>query len=141
MSKVYVYNDNIHPLEEQFKGNKVHIAAEDYWRDAKGQKLAMDIYEANDFRGQYHPVPFDGSGKIIDDAKYYKKIKMEPVADQAGEIVDVQTGVKCMFKECKHVSASPEELETHSKNKHPNADTLILPEEDLEIKKKAWQKK
>src|SRR4051812_31473195 len=107
MPKVKVFNDNIHPLEEMFKGEKVYIAAKDFWRDKAGNIKEMDIYEANDYRGQYAPVPFDGSGKMIDDAKYYKIIKMIPVdTDLEEEEEDDTPTYKCMAKECKHVSPS-----------------------------------
>lgn len=135
-NKVYVYNGNEYPLRELFKGEQVDIAAKDYWRDKTGEKKKIDIYEANDFRGQYHPVPFDGSGKMLNDPKHYKIIKMEPVDQVTEEAIPDKPSFKCMAKECKHVSPSPEELEAHTTTRHPNAEKLILPEEDARTQKK-----
>lgn len=136
--KVYVYNLNKYPLREQFKGEEVTIEAEDFWKDKKGIRKAVDIYEANDFRGQYHPVPVDGSGKMVNDPKHYKMIKMVPVEDPDDVVIkDEIPAFKCMAKECKHVSPSQEELEAHTKVRHPSIETLILPEEDAQLSRKA----
>ena len=140
MAKVYLKNTNDYPLVEMFKGEKVEILANDYWRDKKGEKKILDIYEANDFRGQYHPVPFDGSGKMEDHPKYYKKVAMEPCDDEGYSVITADSGFKCMAKECKHVSASSEELETHTKVKHGSMETLILPEEDAKPTNSKWKR-
>lgn len=135
MQKVRVFNDNIHPLKEIFKGERVEIGPKDYWRDAKGNILELDIYEANDYRGQYAPVPFDGSGKMLNDPRYFKMIKMEPVDKAVGEDTKVQI-LKCMMKDCKFVATSTEQLEDHSAERHGGVDKLVLPEQDHAIKEK-----
>lgn len=141
MPKVKVYNFNCHPLNEMFKGEEVHIGANDYWRDKAGKIKEVDIYEANDYRGQYCPVPFDGSGKMLEDAKYYKKIRLEPIKEDIDEVEDDSPSFKCMAESCKHVSPSSEELEAHIKVRHPHAETLILPDEDKAIRAKQRAKK
>lgn len=129
--KVFVKNDNVYPLREIFKGEEITIDSGDFWRDKKGNKREVDIFEANDFRGQYHPVPIDGSGQMLkDDPKYHKKISMHPVNDVT--LVQAPT-FKCMAPDCAHVSPSPEELEAHTNVRHASIDKLILPEEDAEI--------
>lgn len=136
-NKVTVYNMNIHPLHEMFKGEEILIEPQDYWRDKKGNIKELDIYEANDFRGQYHPVPFDGSGKMINDPKHFKMLKMDPVDKmETSDDEDDAPAFKCMAKECKHVSPSSEELDAHIKVRHPAAEKLVMPEIDREIKKK-----
>lgn len=135
-NKVYVLNKNSYPLRELFKGEEVTIEANSFWKDAKGNKKILDIYEANDFRGQYHPVPFDGSGKMLNDPKHFKMIEMVPVDDEKMEVADEKPAFKCMAKECKHVSPSSEELEAHTKVRHPSLETLILPDEDVRIRSK-----
>lgn len=138
-AKVFIYNDNIYPLREMFKGEEVTIQANDYWRDKKGEKKEFDLFEANDFRGTYHPVPCDMSGKMLDDAKHYKKIKMIPTeVDTAKEDAPA---FKCMAPDCKHISPSPEELEAHTSVRHANIDKLILPDEDSRLKQKAQIKR
>jgi hypothetical protein len=135
MNKVYIYNKNAYPLREMFKGEEVTLAANDFWRDKAGNKKEIDIFEANDFRGQYHPVPFDGSGKMINDPKYFKMIEMIPVSHT--EVKEELTPTfKCMAKDCKHVSPSPEELEAHTKVKHGGLEKLTLPDEDARLSKK-----
>lgn len=132
---VYVFNKNSYPLREIFKGEEVTIEANDFWRDKKGNKKEMDIFTANDFRGQYHPVPFDGSGKMVNDPKHFKMIDMIPV-DATPVTHEEIPSFKCMAKDCKHVSPSPEELEAHTKVRHASAEKLILPEEDARLAKK-----
>lgn len=132
-NKVYLKNTNNYPLRELFKGEEVLISANDFWRDKGGEKKELDIFEANDFRGQYHPVPFDGSGKMINDPKHFKMIEMIPVPGQDGVPTELKPTYKCMAKECKHVSPSPEELEAHTNTRHPEVEKLILPDEDSRI--------
>lgn len=140
MAKVTVFNLNSHPLHELFKGEEVLIEANDYWRDKKGNVKELDIYEANDFRGQYHPVPFDGSGKMINDPKHFKMLRMDKVGEEASDTTEDDTPTfKCMAAQCKHTSPSSEELAAHIKVRHPSAETLVLPDEDKAIR--ARQKK
>lgn len=135
MSNVFIYNKNVYPLRELFKGDEVTINANDFWRDKDGNKKEFDQFEANDFRGQYHSRPSDGSGKMIDDAKYYKMIELVPVGGV--QIKEEPTSTfKCMAKDCKHVSPSPEELEAHTKTRHGNLEKLSLPDEDARLLKK-----
>lgn len=141
MAKVKVFNLNTHPLHEIFKGEEVLIESNDYWRDKKGNVKEMDIYEANDFKGQYHPVPFDGSGKMLNDPRYFKMIRMDQVEAGSMEEEDEIPSFRCMAKECKHVSPSSEELEAHIKVRHPTVETLILPDEDKAIRSRSRAKK
>ena len=137
MAKVTVFNTNVHPLKEMFKGEEVYIEAQDYWRDKKGKIKELDQFEANDYRGQYAPVPFDGSGKMVNDPRYFKMLKIEPVdGTEIGNASTEPVGYKCMAKECKHISPSAEELEAHAKVRHAALETLILPEEEEVIKRK-----
>jgi hypothetical protein len=141
MPKVTVFNLNVHPLHEMFKGDEVLIQANDYWRDKDGKIREIDIYEANDFKGQYHPVPFDGSGKMLEDSRYFKKIRMDKVQTEVDSEEEDTPAFKCMAAQCKHVSPSPEELTAHIKVRHPSEETLVLPEEDREIRAKNKAKK
>lgn len=118
-----------------FKGEEMTIQANDFWRDKNGNKKEFDVFEANDYRGQYRPVPFDGSGKMVNDPKYYKMIELVPVGGSVIKEEPTST-FKCMAKDCKHVSPSPEELEAHTKTRHGNLDKLVLPIEDERLGKK-----
>jgi hypothetical protein len=135
-NRVAVFNYNNWPVKELFKGEEVEILANDYWRDKTGNIKVMDIFEANDYRGQYKPVPFDGSGKMIDDPKYHKKIRLEPWGEQ--HKAEEKQVYRCMMKECSKtaVFSTEEELTNHIKGKHPGADTLVLPEVEADISAK-----
>ena len=136
--KVTVFNLNTFPLKELFKGEEVEIEAQDYWRDKKGNVKHIDQFEANDFRGSYHPVPFDGSGKMVNDPRHFKMLKIEPVDHEDEATAHSKTVARCMAQGCKHVSPSPEELEAHTKVQHPGIETLLLPEvEEASARKKA----
>jgi len=135
--KVFIKNINGYPLRELFKGEEVTIAANDFWRDKGGKKKELDIYEANDFKGQYHPVACDMSGKMINDPKHYKMLELIPVDASEVKTESDSPAYRCMAKDCKHVSPSAEELEAHTKTRHSNIDRLILPEEDAKLPKKA----
>ncbi len=131
--KVYILNKNVYPLREMFKGLEVTIEPNDFWRDKAGNKKEFDLFEANDFRGQYRPVPMDGSGKMLGDAKYFKMIEMVPVDGGKDKSSSAESSYRCMAKDCKHVSPSPEELEAHTNMRHPNIEKLILPDEDSRL--------
>jgi hypothetical protein len=135
MSKVYIKNENHHPLKQLFRGEEVLILAKDYWRDKSGNKRAFDIYEANDFRGTYMPAPIDTDGKRLDDPRYYKIISMEPVSDEKEEAVEPRDIFKCMAPGCRHVAKDGKALDKHVEAMHGNIETLILPEEDVKVKK------
>ena len=126
MANAMVYNDNVHDFKSIFKGDKVFIKAKGYWLDDSGKPKVMDLYEANDFRGTYHPVAVDGSG--VPDPKSYKMIKIEMIKEAAKQ--EMQSHV-CM--QCKHSSPSPEELEAHINVRHADAVKLGLP--DVDVKK------
>lgn len=137
--KVTVFNKNTHPIKEIFKGEEVFIGPQDYWRTKDGKVKEMDIFEANDYRGQYAMVPFDGSGKMINDPRYFKMIELRPVvqeADDHEDFEDSSTNFKCMATNCKFVGTNTEEFNRHCTIAHPETTRLILPDEDREIEKK-----
>lgn len=136
---VKLFNDNTYPLSEMFKGEPVTIEPKDYWRDKKGKVKILDLFEANDFRGQYHPIPLDGSGRMTNDPRNFKMIRME-VVDPDAPVVEETDLLRCMAQGCKHISSSQEEFEAHAGNAHPSVERLVLPEQDVEIKKKTAKK-
>lgn len=136
MPKVTVFNDNVHPLREMFKGDPVEIAAKDYWRDAKGEIREVDFYEATEFKGQYRPMPSDGSGHRVEDSKYHKILKITPVDAQGAQAVTEVVMHKCMARECRFVGSDATELANHTIAKHGDAERLVMPEADAEIETK-----
>jgi len=137
-SKVYVFNDNVHPIREIFKGEQMEIGAKSFWLNKDGSKKLMDVFEANEYAKQYRPVPCDMSGKMEESSKFYKMIRLIPETTEATKPNDAPI-FRCMAKDCTHISPSAEELEAHTKVRHQNAEKLVMPEveEALNRKKKA----
>mgnify|MGYP003661354265 CR=1 FL=1 len=126
MQKVKVFNDNTFDFKSNFKGDPVHIKAKSYWKGADGNDLIMDIYEANDFRGDYHPIKIKGDG--THDPESFKMIKLE-------KLEDAKEGLQnhiCMV--CNHKSPSSHELDAHVKFTHAEVPKVVIPE--LDNKKK-----
>jgi hypothetical protein len=128
--KVKVFNDNVHDFKSNFKGDPVFIKAKSYWTEKNGEPRVMDLYEANDFRGDYHPI-MKGANEEAD-PKSYKMIRLEVVGV---ETAAVQAEHVCM--QCKHKSPSPEELEAHIKVKHAEAVRTEIAELDEKPRNKA----
>lgn len=117
MAQVKVWNKNIHPLTELFKGNQITIPA--------GKYIEMEFFEAHEFKGQYHAQPVDVDGRLLDDPKHYKMITIEKAG---GAEAVVLTDHMCLV--CKHKSPSEEELDAHVKVRHADQAKLELPAED-----------
>lgn len=128
--QVKVWNDNTHDLVELFKGNKVMIPAKSF--------IEMEYYEAGEFKGQYHPRPVDNDGKMVDDAKHYKMVRIEKPTDKAVPIKAVG-GFACM--KCQQAYQAQDELDFHVKSKHADAARLELPEQDAELARQFDQSK
>lgn len=67
MSLVKVWNDNKYPFSDTFKGDKITIGP--------GEHIEMDWDDAVEFRGQFYPPEFDGSGN--QKAQSFKMIRVE----------------------------------------------------------------
>lgn len=121
--QVKVWNDNTHPFTQVFKEKKISIPAKSY--------VEMEFYDAYDFLGTYFPVEHDAAG--IQDPKSYKMLRV----DRGDAVRGIQGKIKkniCIV--CAHESPSPEELEAHTKVKHPEQPKLALPEVDDSIESK-----
>lgn len=115
--QVKVWNDNIYPLKQLFKGNSVLIPAKSF--------IEMEFYEAHEFLGTYHPVDYDADGK--QDPKSYKMLRVE----REDAVKGIQAKIKknlCIV--CKHESPSPEELKAHITVQHKDHAKLALPDVD-----------
>lgn len=117
--QVKVWNDNIYPLSQFFKGNKVLIPAKSF--------IEMEFYEAHEFLGTYHPIDYDADGK--QDPKTYKMLRV----DRQDAVRGIQAKIKNLCSVCKHESPSKEELEAHVKARHSDHVKLELPEVDESI--------
>lgn len=126
MAKVRVWNDNVHPYRETFKGEKVEIAAKSW--------ILMEQDEAIMFRGTFAPIKTDGDGNPI--AEGFKMIRVEAIPAEQPEAVKVDALV---CQACTYKAASDADLLEHGKAKH--SDILTTDEEaEAEIKVKRGRK-
>lgn len=88
MPLVKVFNDNIYPHKERFKGEMVEIPAGGY--------VEMEWEEAMDFRGQFTGIaPIGANG--APDERFFKKIRVEPLKEpifKDASLIDPVTGRK-----------------------------------------------
>jgi hypothetical protein len=76
MSKVKLWNDNVHPHTEDFKGIKITIPA--------GSYVEMDWEEAVELKGQFTPMaPADAPES--EKAKYYKMLRIDGSASVSAD--------------------------------------------------------
>ena len=106
-----VWNDSDHDWSEVFKGEKLHIPARKF--------IEMEFYDAHEFKSQYSPIKIKADD--TQDEKSYKRIRVEKVAQEDGE-VDRQEVFPCNL--CKKVFNSEEALIKHSAKEH--ADDVIV---------------
>lgn len=66
-STIKIWNDNIYPYEEKFKGQQIRIEA--------GKFIEMDYDEAILFKGTFAPIRRKGDGTF--DPRSFKKIRLD----------------------------------------------------------------
>lgn len=98
---VKVWNDNVHPFEQEFKGEKIKIAARGF--------VEMDYEDAVQFRGCYYPPRFDGARNQTPES--YKMIRVDSPAKQTE-----QTWQICAA--CGDRFANQAELDQHVDKNH-----------------------
>lgn len=91
MARVKVWNDNVHPHTEMFKGEKIHIEAKQF--------IEMDYEEANEFKGQFTGMRLLGDD--TPDPRGYKMIRIEGSAPvlSPNELVCHATGEQAATKD------------------------------------------
>lgn len=121
-TNVKVWNDNVHPFTQKFKGDTIHIPAKSF--------IEMAYDEAISFKGKPYPRAFDGMGQ--QDPKSYKMIRVEgaPKFDQK------VTAYKSHVDGSLH--PSQEALETYEEQ---FAQMQAKPQEGEVVKKKPAAKK
>lgn len=125
--KVKVWNDNDHDFKSKFKGEDVIVKAHQF--------IEMELFEANDFRGQYHPMIVAANG--LQDPSSFKMIRIERPTDSKLD-VDLSAHV-CM--QCKKKYESEPVLKAHIDTAHADSVRLELPAVDEEIKTRGRPKK
>lgn len=119
MAMYRVWNDNVHPYKETFKGDKIEIGAKKF--------IEMSEDDAYQFKGTFSPMVLDADGN--DTPLGYKMIRLEKItADSALPEVDELRCLACGFK-----ASSPGVLDLHAKESH--ADQVVVDEvAEAEIK-------
>lgn len=121
MQNVRVYNDNVYPHKERFKGDIIEIAPKKF--------ITMDFFDAVEFLGQYTPIKVDGGGAALPES--YKMLRI--VKPEEFKIEDKKTEIKCQA--CGKVFENNDELDAHVNENHLEQ----LVDED-EIKKRSKKK-
>ena len=119
MGLVKVYNDNVHPFTQKFKGEVITVPAKSF--------IEMELEEAVAFKSYPSPMKFDGMGQ--QDPKSYKMLRVEgsDVAKAVGERVQAY---RCHQDGSLH--PTKEALEAHVKQ---ISDTAFADEEGLKVAK------
>jgi hypothetical protein len=113
MPKVKVWNDNVYPYSETFKGDKIHIPAK--------QCIEMEEEDAISFRGTFSPPVRDADGN--DTPAGYKMIRIEgggPAAQTA------KTAADHVCQLCKEKFQTESSLILHSE--HAHKDQIVVDE-------------
>jgi hypothetical protein len=124
MPKFKVWNDNVYPYSENFKGDPISIPSKDF--------ILMEEDDAIAFRGSFVSPKKDEGGTPMPQG--YKMIRLEKydgvTAEKAKPVEHV-----CMA--CKYKATSEKDLLEHSKVTHSEI-TADAPEtdEDVEVKRR-----
>lgn len=123
MALVKVYNDNIYPYKENFKGENIHIPAKGF--------IEMEYDEAILFKGMMSPMVFDGDGNDLPQG--YKMIRVEEPGQAARDAVKLRnaTEIKCFA--CNYEAKNQIDYLEHAKT---HADNMVVdPELDQKLSK------
>lgn len=120
--RVKVWNDNVHDIKEKFKGDDIFIKAKGF--------IEMELFEANDYRGQYYPMILGSDG--TQDPKSFKMIRIERITD-SGEI---EAPALHVCQACAKKYESAPVLKAHIDTEHADAARLEIPDVDETIKKR-----
>lgn len=115
MPKVKVWNDNVHPYSEVYKGDPISIPA--------GGCIEMEYDEAIQFRGTFKAPIKDEDGK--DKPEGYKMIRVDGQAPAV-----VLTDLVCQA--CKEKFEKQASLDLHLKHAHTDQ-ALEKPETDADV--------
>ena len=122
MGLTKVWNDNVHPHTERYKGKMITIAPKSF--------VEMEYDDAVIFRGQYTPIRVDGAGAPLPTS--FKMIRLEH-APQGAKLDEI------ICQGCGEKQGSLQALTDHIKAKH--LDQLVDDEAKEEILGKKSAKK
>lgn len=121
--KVKVYNDNVHPYKETFKGENIYIEPKSF--------IYMDEDEAHQFRGSYKAPVLNVDGVHMPEG--FKMIRVVRETDAPEPQAKIDT-LKCMA--CSYKAASKADLAEHEKASH-EVFTDEAAEQEIKARKKA----
>ena len=121
--KIKVWNDNVHPYSETFRGNKISIAAKGF--------VELEYDDAVAFHGSFAPIQVDADGNPVPEG--YKMLRMEEPA------VGVEVKANpLMCQACRYLATSKQDLADHATT---HADSLVEDAEaESEMKKRGMKK-
>ncbi len=122
MNSVRVYNDNIYPHKEKFKGEEIYIPPKCF--------VEMEFYDAVEFKGQYTPIVVDGGGAPIP-----QSFKMIRIVQPDG--FQLEDSKKIVCNSCGKQFDSSKELDDHVNEFHID---LIVDEDEREKRLKKVRK-
>lgn len=122
MSKVRVYNDNIYPHREKFKGEDLNIPPKGF--------IELDFFDAVELKGQYTPIIVDGGG-----APLPQSFKMLRIVEPDG--FKLEESKKIICNSCGQNFDSAKELDDHVTEFHIEQ---ILDKDEREKRLKKAQK-
>jgi hypothetical protein len=126
MAMVKVFNDNIYPHVEKFKGKEIHIASKDY--------IEMDYDDAKQFQGQYKAPVISGQGH---DPRGFKMIRVEnppqakanPLVNHAnGSVAANEEELKASLKEYAHMAVREEKVAENKLRKANEEHSAVMNE-------------
>ena len=104
--KSKVWNDNIYPYSERFKGDLIEIPPRSF--------IEMDYDEAIMFRGTFSSIVRDADGQAKQSS--WKMIRVEPLGNPVDNVIKADPN-KCQA--CGKVLSNQAELAQHIFNEHP----------------------
>jgi hypothetical protein len=126
MAQVRVWNDNVHPYEEIFKGDKLLIGSKDF--------IEMDENEAVQFKGTFKPPVLNVDGVHLPEG--FKMIRVEKIQDHPS-VVKADDSLQC--NACKYKASSKADFDEHSKT---HAEHVLVDEvAEAEIKARKMRSK
>jgi hypothetical protein len=117
--EVRVYNDNIHPYSEKFKGEPISIPPKGF--------ISMDYFEAVEFKGSFSPILVDGGGAAMPES--YKMIRIVKPEDFT---IEESKEIQC--HSCGKKFESADLLDSHITASHVE---LIVDKDEREKRMKA----
>jgi len=118
---VRVWNANVHPYSESFKGQLIKIEA--------GKFIEMEHFDAVELLGTFHGVKKTADG--MPDPRFYKKLRLEVTGKTAAGFGSTAQIFKCHA--CGMIASNQAELDKHVDDNHTD---IIANKEEYDQAKK-----